>query len=79
MPFVIQDMQSNLYLKHDGSRDDHPFDDVETADKAEQFTSREHACYAAYWYADMRRQWRVIDRDTGERFVKDGGRFKVEE
>ncbi|WP_052350290.1 hypothetical protein [Paenibacillus gorillae] len=53
MAFVIQDIKSEKYLKHDGTDNDHPYDDVEKVEEAEQFPNYKHACFAAFWYADM--------------------------
>lgn len=81
MSFIIQDIATGVYLKHTGTDSiDHPYRDVKTPEAAEQFPSFDHACYAAFWYADFSRQWRVIDTVTGRSFVRHetGGLFKLE-
>ncbi|WP_435924837.1 hypothetical protein [Paenibacillus sp. DYY-L-2] len=80
LTFIIQDMATGTYLKHNGSGSiEHLFRDVELPEQAEQYSNYDHACYAAFWYADMSRNWRVIDTVTNRTFVHDsGGRFKLE-
>ncbi|PZM64833.1 hypothetical protein [Paenibacillus dendritiformis] len=81
MSFIIQDIATGVYLKHTGTDSiDHPYRDVKTPEAAEQFPSFDHACYAAFWYADFSRQWRVIDTVTGRTFIRHetGGLFKLE-
>lgn len=69
--FVIQDRKSGLYLKHDGSRQDHPYDDVQNVEDAEAWKTLEHAAHALWWYVDMIGDYWIINLDTGERCVKD--------
>lgn len=79
MAYVIQDITTGKYLKHSGTLEDHPFHDVDLIEHAEQYQDFDHAAFAAFWYADMSRKWRVIDTVTGQAFIYDrGGKFKLE-
>lgn len=69
--FVIQHRQSGLYLKHDGTRQDHPYDDVQKVEDAEVWQTLQHVSYVLWWYVDMVRDYRIINLDTCERYVKD--------
>lgn len=72
--FVIQDVQSNKYLKHIGEELDHPYEDVDSTDKATIWRTLEHVSYVLWWYVDIYRSYRVINLDTVECFVKDKNR-----
>lgn len=80
MSFIIQDITAGTYLKHTGAETfEHPYHDVNMPEDAEQFPNFDRACYAAFWYADMSRKWRVIDTVTGRAFIHEsGGTFKLE-
>jgi hypothetical protein len=69
--FVIQDRKSGMYLKHNGTQEDHPYDDVDTTDEATVWKTLEHVSYVLWWYVDMWVDYRIINLDTGERYVKD--------
>lgn len=79
--YVIQNMESNKYLKHNGAdqSSDDQYDEVNKIENAESFPTFEHVCYAAFWYADHSKKWRIIDKATNHTFVHDSGsRFKRE-
>ncbi|MDB5056142.1 MAG: hypothetical protein JWM44_4192 [Bacilli bacterium] len=79
--YVIQNRANNKYLKHNGAEQssDDPYDEVENMKDAELFSSFDHACYAAFWFADHNEAWRIIDTATNLTFIHDkGGRFKRE-
>jgi hypothetical protein len=74
MPYVIQDMATEKYLKHRGVDSvEHPFRDVDAMDQAELYVHFDHACHAAFWYADRKRNWRIVDDESGRSFIHDRG------
>lgn len=72
---VIQDIETGLFLKHDGTdRLDFPFYYVARADKAERYERLSHALYVAYWMGEIGQKYRVIDYDHGgAQYVHAGG------
>ncbi|KAF6569070.1 hypothetical protein G9G53_22535 [Paenibacillus sp. EKM206P] len=72
--FVIQDIKTGTYLRHDGTDLDHPYDDVDAVDEATVWRTLEHVSYVLWWYVDMYRSYRIINLDTAEHFVKDKNR-----
>lgn len=79
--YVIQNMESKKFLKHNGADQgsDDQYDEVNKIDKAKSFSTFEHVCYAAFWYADSSKNWRIIDKVTKHSFIHDRGRrFKRE-
>ncbi|MGG3890252.1 hypothetical protein [Metabacillus fastidiosus] len=79
MAFVIQDIDNQKYLKHTGNHEeDHPYYDVNSPDKAEKFSTFDHVSYVAFWYCDMFRNWRIIDLETNNIYVKEGRKFVLE-
>jgi len=79
--YVIQNINNEKYIKHDGSPDgtDFPYDYVDSPEQAEQYKSYEHAEYVAFWYVDMSQKWRVIDLITNQSYVKGKGSAFVKE
>lgn len=69
--FVIQDRKTRAYLRHDGTGSDHPYEDVESLDDATVWQTLEHVSYVLWWYVDMFGDYRIINLDTNERYVKD--------
>lgn len=69
--FVIQDVQNNKYLQHEGSGLDHPYEDVDSTDEATVWHTLQHVSYVLWWYVDMHRSYRVVNLDTGDHFIKD--------
>ncbi|WP_023987510.1 hypothetical protein [Paenibacillus polymyxa] len=72
--FVIQDIKTGSYLRHDGTGLDHPYDDVNSSDDATVWRTLEHVSYVLWWYVDMHSPYRIIDLETGDRFVKNKAR-----
>lgn len=69
--FVIQDTVTGKYLLHIDSGIDHPYEDIDTAEKATAWRSLEHVAYVLWWYVDMYRGYRIVNLDTNEVFIKD--------
>ncbi|MGR6760290.1 hypothetical protein ACU1JV_00405 [Paenibacillus sp. T2-29] len=68
--FVIQEADTGRYLLHVKSVVD-PYKNVETTDKATVWSSLEHVSYVLWWYVDMHRDYRIVNLDTKEIFIKD--------
>ncbi|WP_311078105.1 hypothetical protein [Paenibacillus polymyxa] len=69
--FVIQDTVTGKYLLRVDSGIDHPYKDVCTAQEATVWSSLEHVAYVLWWYVDMHREYRIVNLDTKEIFIKD--------
>ncbi|WP_029517938.1 hypothetical protein [Paenibacillus polymyxa] len=69
--FVIQDAATNKYLLHVDSGTDHPYEDVETTDRATVWNTLEHVAYVLWWYVDMYKDYQIVNLDTNEIFIKD--------
>ena len=62
MKYVIQNVKTKKYLKHKEKYEplSYGFYDVNTPEKAEQYSSKEHAEYAMTWHADMSETYEII-------------------
>ena len=69
--FVIQDRKSGRYLQHDGTEQDHPYNDVNTADEATVWQTLEHVAYVLWWFVDMSGDYRIINLAMNDRYMKD--------
>ncbi len=81
MGFVIQNIKTGKYLKHNGKTDDYPFDDVDRQEDAEVYPSFPHATFVSTWYTDYFEEWRVIDTETAKTYIRnkqEGLRFVPE-
>ncbi|QWI44708.1 hypothetical protein [Bacillus mycoides] len=63
MAYVIQNVKTKKYLKHNGNYnpESYQFKDVDTKGEAEQYPSKEHADYVSMWHADMSETFQVIE------------------
>ncbi|MED1305035.1 hypothetical protein P4U65_32020 [Bacillus pacificus] len=54
MAYVIQNVKTNKYLKHNGdyNPDAYHFKDVNKPEEAERYSSKEHAEYFWMWHVD---------------------------
>lgn len=79
--YVIQEITTGKYAKHDGSNNaDFPFVYVDRADHAESYVTLDHALYVAFWAMEIGKQYRVIDFDHGgvQYIHIGGGNWKTE-
>lgn len=65
MKYVIQNVKTKKFLKHNGKHDPeaYQFEDVNTSEEAEQYSSRKHAEYVEMWHADMSETYEIIPVD----------------
>lgn len=68
--FVIQDRRSGKYLQHDGTDQDHPYNDVKSTDEATVWKTLEHVSYVLWWHVDTFGDYRIINLDTDEHYIK---------
>ncbi|MCM3208513.1 hypothetical protein [Paenibacillus illinoisensis] len=68
--FVIQDRRTGKYLQHDGTGQDHPYNDVRSTEDATIWQTLEHVSYVLWWYVDSFGDYRIINLDTDEHYVK---------
>ncbi|PEB19686.1 hypothetical protein COO08_05080 [Bacillus toyonensis] len=65
MKYIIQNVKTKKYLKHNGKHNPeaYQFKDVNTPEEAEQYSSRQHAEYVEMWHADMSETYEIIPID----------------
>lgn len=65
MKYVIQNVKTKKYLKHNGNYNPeaYQFKDVNTPEEAEQYPSKEHAEHVRTWNADMSETFEIIPLD----------------